>query len=77
MVIKSFGKITDIIPNEFTVTEVYLSWEELKKYLFTQYPTLANEFFLIAVNNKIKTSGEDFSLRFDDVIALMPPFSGG
>jgi molybdopterin converting factor small subunit len=48
---------------------------KMKQQLLAKYPKLKNQKFSIAVNQKI--TSENIVLKDGDVIALIPPFSGG
>ncbi|CAN5462861.1 hypothetical protein BH11BAC1_BH11BAC1_01950 [soil metagenome] len=70
-----FGSLTDIAGKaDFDLSKIE-NTDQLKVSLFEQYPELVNHSFLIAVNKKVQTGNVD--LKDDDVVALMPPFSGG
>jgi sulfur-carrier protein len=47
----------------------------LKAALQTEFPQLAGKKYAMAVNNKLVT--EVMALTENDVVALMPPYSGG
>jgi len=47
---------------------------ELKNKLIEKYPKLANANFVFSVNQKIL---EEATLKENDEVALLPPFSGG
>ncbi|HNQ12763.1 MAG TPA: MoaD/ThiS family protein [Bacteroidia bacterium] len=47
----------------------------LKETLLIQHPALKNQTFQMAVNKKIFS--DNISINDNDVIALLPPFSGG
>ena len=47
----------------------------LKASILKTYPALGNSVYAIAVNETIIAG--DIALKENDVIALMPPFSGG
>lgn len=70
-----FGSLTDIAgKTEFDLAEVK-NTHQLKNMVFQKYPEFRNHSFVIAVNKKIIR--ENVSLSENDVVAFMPPFSGG
>jgi molybdopterin converting factor small subunit len=77
MTIKSFGKITDVLPQEIEPEKRYQNWFELQNHLYDKFPKLKDEHYLVAVNHKIISENENPDLHHGDEIALLPPFSGG
>ena len=71
--VKTFGALTEILEREFYVTAGDTA--ELLTGLSRQHPDLAHRKLLVAVNNTIINTPVD--LRENDVVALMPPYSGG
>jgi molybdopterin synthase sulfur carrier subunit len=70
-----FGSLTDIAgKTEFDVSQIE-NTDQLKEKLFGKYPELKKHSFLIAVNKKVQTG--NCTLKEDDTVALLPPFSGG
>ena len=70
-----FGSLTDIAGNtDFDLSEIE-NTDQLKVTLFEQFPELINHSFLIAVNKKVQNGNVE--LKENDVVALLPPFSGG
>lgn len=69
----SFGQIAEITGKEFMVEAADL--ESLKLYLIQKFPELSNRKFAFAVNKKLMQ--ENIILNQNDVVALMPPYSGG
>lgn len=69
----SFGQIAEITGKEFMVVAVDL--ESLKLYLIQKFPELSDRKFAFAVNKKLVQ--ENIILNQNDVVALMPPYSGG
>lgn len=70
----AFGQITEIIG-----AEVFIEASDthmLKYALQEHFPLLAEKKYAIAVNNKLITE-EQYALKENDVVALMPPYSGG
>ncbi len=77
MVIKilAFGVLSGIIPEEITFQNEGVDLELFQAYLFEKYPSITHYNFSIAVNHAIVN--QNVELKNGDVIALMPPFSGG
>lgn len=70
-----FGSCADASGNSETENFLAESTDQLLEQLFLQYPKLKNQKFSIAVNHKIING--NFELKEGDVVALIPPFSGG
>ena len=70
-----FGSCADFAVNSETEIALVKTTDQLLNQLFLQYPKLKNQKFSIAVNHKIITG--NFELKEGDVVALIPPFSGG
>ena len=49
---------------------------ELKSYLEKEYPYLTRQPYTFAVN-EVLIRNLDYPITSDDIIALLPPFSGG
>jgi len=69
----SFGQIAEITGKEF-VTEA-ADLDSLKLHLIQKFPELSDKKFAVAVNKKLMQ--ENVSLNQNDIVALMPPYSGG
>jgi len=69
----SFGQIAEITGKEF-VTEA-ADLDSLKLHLIQKFPELSDKKFAFAVNKKLMQ--ENVSLNQNDIVALMPPYSGG
>lgn len=69
----SFGQIAEITGKEF-VTEA-TDLDSLKVHLVQKFPELSDKKFAFAVNRKLVQ--ENVILNQNDVVALMPPYSGG
>lgn len=69
-----FGKLVDIAGASLTMDNVKTT-DELLEQLRFQYPLLAAEKFIIAVDKK--TIATNTSLTDNCTVALLPPFSGG
>ena len=75
MEINVFGQLTDITGAARLAVPNSTDTDQLLRVLFEQYPALSSMTFRIAVNGKL-TEGRT-PLFPGDVIALLPPFSGG
>ncbi|MBD8081082.1 MoaD/ThiS family protein [Chryseobacterium caseinilyticum] len=71
--VSSFGQIAEITGKEFMVKAADL--DSLKLYLIQKFPELSDRKFAFAVNKKLVQ--ENIILNQNDVVALMPPYSGG
>ena len=71
----TFGQLVDITGHDTWQEELVDDIDELKFMLIKKYPELAQSKYLIAVNMEI-TRGNS-KLNQGDVVALLPPFSGG
>jgi molybdopterin converting factor small subunit len=69
----AFGALTEITGNELFIEATDTA--VLKAALQIEFPALADKKYAIAVNNKLVT--EVTALTENDVVALMPPYSGG
>ena len=70
-----FGQAADKVQKNELVASGIKSSEELNVFLKNSYPSLQDFQYRLAVNHVIIT--EDIKLKDGDVIALLPPFSGG
>jgi molybdopterin synthase sulfur carrier subunit len=75
MEVKVFGRLTEIMGGSGFSPEGIENTDQLKKKLLFLYPELSEITYSIAVNNQIVKG--NFPLHTEDVIALLPPFSGG
>jgi molybdopterin converting factor small subunit len=73
--ILAFGQLTDITGRETLQIENVQDIDELHAKLINLFPDLADSKFLIAVNKEIMRG--NVKLNAGDVVALLPPFSGG
>jgi len=71
--VKTFGSLTDILAKEFYITANDTT--ELLATLSRDHAELAQRSLLIAVNNTIIKTPVTF--QENDIVALMPPYSGG
>lgn len=74
LTIKAFGNLTEITGK----AELELQARDtasLQAALFERFPQLRERKFAIAVNKQLITENTD--LKAHDVVALLPPFSGG
>ncbi|KQS91802.1 MoaD/ThiS family protein [Chryseobacterium sp. Leaf394] len=69
----SFGQIAEITGKEFMVEAADL--DSLKLFLIQKFPELSDRKLAFAVNKKLVQ--ENIILNQNDVVALMPPYSGG
>ena len=75
IIILGFGQITDIIGKSELKLNGVSSTEELNKKLAEIFPLLASMEYAIAINHKLIHTNT--KLNNKDVVALLPPFSGG
>ena len=75
MEIKVYGRLTDIMGNIGFNPEEVVDTDQLKRKLVFLYPDLSDVDYAIAVNNQIVRGNHP--LHKNDVISLLPPFSGG
>ena len=73
--ILAFGSIAEILGTSEMNSDSIHSTSELKIFLTENYPALAESKFSIARNKQIISDDQIF--QEGDVIALLPPFSGG
>lgn len=71
----SFGQLTDITGHSTWQMEDITDTDQLKKILIEKHPAFANSKYLLAVNMEIIRG--NVKLNPGDVVALLPPFSGG
>jgi len=74
LTIKAFGNLTEIIGTAEVELEARDS-ASLQAALVQRFPQLRDRKFAIAVNKQLITENTDF--KEQDVVALLPPFSGG
>ena len=70
-----FGQLTDIIESGELIVEGIKNTNNLNKHLSERYPELLLSKYSMAVNKIIIQ--ENTLLNDGDVVALLPPFSGG
>ena len=75
MILKSFGKIKEFIPQDVEINQSFKDLNQLKSYLEIQYPELIPMQYLIAIDHKI--IDVHTILTENSEISLLPPFSGG
>ncbi len=75
MKILSFGQITEITGAPQWSLDNINSTDQLRQKLSDLFPALQHTTYLIAVNQQVIR--ENITLRETDIIALLPPFSGG
>lgn len=69
----AFGQIAEITGRELQLEAADLT--ELRSKLIEKYPSLVEKKFAMAVNKKL--TSVNTALTENDVVALMPPYSGG
>jgi len=69
----AFGRLKEILISDLNIDAE--STDKLMETLYTEFPMLSDLKFRIAVNQKI-ISGNT-KLESNDIVALMPPYSGG
>jgi molybdopterin synthase sulfur carrier subunit len=70
-----FGQLAEVLQSGRLTLHSMADTDALKAHLLEQYPALASVRFTMAVNRSIVH--ENTPLAPGDVVALMPPFSGG
>jgi len=70
-----FGSLTDATSVGRLIVEDIFDTEQLKAYLEERYPALRTAKYFIAVNQQMIQ--QVHPLQPGDVVAFMPPFSGG
>jgi molybdopterin synthase sulfur carrier subunit len=74
LTIKSFGQLAEITgAAELQMQAADLT--SLRQALMDRFPELKERKFALAVNKQLIT--ENTSFKENDVVALLPPFSGG
>jgi molybdopterin converting factor small subunit len=73
--IKLFGQLADIIRQHELSVENVTDTDSLINEMKEQYPAMASVKFMLAVDKKI--TRENVLLKEGNVVALLPPFSGG
>lgn len=73
--ILTFGQISDIIGKSTIKLSHINNTDELINNLSQQFPELKNTRYIVAVNKHIVH--QNIQLNPGDVVALLPPFSGG
>jgi molybdopterin synthase sulfur carrier subunit len=75
MKVQVYGRLTDIMGNKKFDPEGVENTDQLKKKLLYLYPELSGIDYAVAVNNQIVRG--TYPLKKEDVVSLLPPFSGG
>ena len=73
--VRGYGLLADVIGSHEIQVNGVQDTDSLHKYLLAQYKELGSRQFVMAVKNKIIKEAHELS--DGDVIALLPPFSGG
>lgn len=71
----TFGKIAEVIDNQRLQVTNLSTTDELKLYLEKSFPLLSKMNYKLAINKNIVQENSD--LKNNDIVAIMPPFSGG
>lgn len=71
----AFGQIAEITGKQSWKFPAVQTTADLKQKLELEFPALKAINYSIAVNRKI--TRDEASLQHEDVVALLPPFSGG
>lgn len=71
----AFGQLTDITGQSAWEMEDISDIDQLRDILIEKYPVLAQSKYLVAVNMEVVRG--NVILKPGDVVALLPPFSGG
>lgn len=71
-----YGVLKEKLQREMLELAPVATVSELKQTLELQFPLLKEQRYSIAVNKKICTDNQQ-PLMAGDIIALLPPFSGG
>jgi len=71
----TFGQLVDLTGQNAWQMEDIADIDQLKAILVEKYPALAQSKYLIAVNMEVVRG--NVILNPGDVVALLPPFSGG
>jgi molybdopterin converting factor small subunit len=75
MEVQVYGRLTDIMGSNLPNFEGVENTDQLKKKLSSLFPGLSGIDYAIAVNNQVITG--NYPLQKNDVVSLLPPFSGG
>lgn len=75
MKILLFGQLADAVGQPSIEMGAETDTDNLKKKIFARYPELEKYSFRVAVNRKVYT--ENVRVTEEDVVAFLPPFSGG
>ena len=70
-----FGSLTDATIVSSLVAGDLMDTDTMKKFLEEKYPSLKTAKYFIAVNQQMIQ--HNTTLQPGDIVALMPPFSGG
>lgn len=71
----SFGKIAEFLPQQKISIVNISDTDELRVYLEKIFPDLAGTKYKLALNKNIVQVKTE--INNNDVVAIMPPFSGG
>ncbi len=78
MKIKAFGELLEQQEDKNNEIEIRLqmSLASFKEELGKKYPHLAERKYVIAINQQV-IKDENYLIAENDIVALLPPFSGG
>lgn len=71
----SFGKIAELISNQKIDIAEIADTDSLKVHLETLFPELKAVKYKFALNNNLIQANS--AINHNDILAIMPPFSGG
>lgn len=71
-----FAELEEIVGSrELTIDQAEMTVSEVKEYLKAEFPTLPVDRAMVAVNEEYAEDND--SVKTGDVIAFIPPVSGG
>jgi len=71
----SFGKISEFISNQRIIVDGVNDTDGLKTHLEATFPLLSGTKYKFALNKTIVQGNSQ--ITHNDIVAIMPPFSGG
>lgn len=75
MKILFFGQLVDVVGAKELIIEGGTDIYTLTSSLHQQFPLLAQSKYVVAVDQEVVSGNQ--SLQENNIVALMPPFSGG
>ncbi len=73
--VKLLGLLADVVGKSELQVDKVSDTDALKKQLLSDFPSLANKSFIVAVKKQIVRNNQ--KLEAGDEVALLPPFAGG